>query len=199
MGNERKETERDFFLFLNTWEWLQNYWEWHWKHSGKKKNHPSTHPNSNWLHHSFALCQPRQGCFLSLCMGWLLSPARQTWARNWDLEEAAALPRLASPHVPGCPTQQHSSLSLPPSPGDSDTPAAHCQQAAGHSRRGRRCVSSRSHGRMDTHCSELQRMCLLGATLADVKGFSISLTVLNSQHYHNNLANFRRNLFKMWE
>lgn len=117
----KRHTERDFVLFLNTWEWLQNYWEWHWKHSGEKKItqvHIQTPAGSTT---GFALYQTRQGCFLSLWMCWLLSPARQTWGR------------------------------------------------------------SRSHERMGTHCSELQRMCLLGATLGDVKGFSILLTVLNSQ------------------
>lgn len=34
----KRHTERHFVLFLNTWEWLQNYWEWHWKHSGEKKS-----------------------------------------------------------------------------------------------------------------------------------------------------------------
>lgn len=78
-----------------------------------------------------------------------------------------------------CPTQQHSSVCpssvpffiLPPSPVDVDIPAADSQQ-----KRGKRCVTSRSLERMDIHCSELQRMCLLeakGKIRSDVKGVSI--------------------------
>lgn len=116
----------------------------------------------------FALHQTRQGCFLSLSMGWLMSPARQTC---W--QEAAALPSLvpAPPH--GLTSVPHTAaqLGLPQllSPSSfASKPWEHshscCRFPAScrtEENRGKKCVSSRSPERMDVHCSELQRMCLL--------------------------------------
>lgn len=176
MGNERRETQRDFVLFLNTWEWLQNYWEWHWKHS-VKKNPPSAHPNCNWLHH-----RRRQGCFPSLSMGWLMFPRPESW------EEAAALPSLASapPHaLTSVPTQQHSSvcpsccslLILPPSPVDIDIPAADSQQAAGQRKIGGRGVWAAEALKGWTCTALICKGCAgwkpRAKILSDVKGFSI--------------------------
>lgn len=199
-----RQRERDFVLFLSTWEWLQNYWEWHWKHSDRKKNHPSTHPKSDWLQHG--LCPGRLGRDVSSPCPW----AGSGTAEEGDLRGAAALPSLAltPPHplssVPHSSTARSAPAAVPfftspPSPADIGIPAADPQQ----SKRGGRGVWPAETLKGWTSTALNCRGCVCWKPRAKFsvmsKDSAFLLTFLNSQHHHNGLAKFRRNSFKMWE
>lgn len=87
MGNARREGERegvkDIMLFLNTWEWLQNYWDRHGKCSERKESPRNTLRSP--VTALWALCCIRTGREILLPSGWASShplPAHTDWGSN---------------------------------------------------------------------------------------------------------------------
>lgn len=174
-----------------------------------KKNHPSTHPNSNWLHHE--LCpRPDQAGMFSFPLHGLAHVPSQAKLREELRPERRLLhcPAWCPPLPilsPLCPTQQHSSVC------PSCCPLHFASKPCGHwhsccrfpAKEGEEVCDQQKPWKDGHPLLWIAKRCASWKPRAKFwvmsKDSAFLLTFLNSQHCHNSLANFRRNLFKMWE